>query len=131
MLAAQGQKKLKELLESSQIQAKELQERQQELQNSNEALETQNRVIENTQQELQEAMQQTEAAKEKAEEATRAKSDFLANMSHEIRTPMNVVRLLSDQINLLKIKLINAKRRVVLDFFSSFFFAIKKMVLKP
>ena len=62
MLAAQGQKKLKELLESSQVQAKELQERQRELQNSNEALETQNRVIENTRRELQEAMQQTEAA---------------------------------------------------------------------
>jgi signal transduction histidine kinase len=74
------------------------------LQNSNEALEAQNRVIENTRRELQKAMQQTEVAREKAETATQAKSDFLANMSHEIRTPMNVVRLLSDQINLLKIK---------------------------
>ena len=91
ILAAQGQKKLKKLLESSQVQAKELQERQKELQNSNEALESQNRVIENTQRELQEAMKQTEAAKEKAEIATRAKSEFLANMSHEIRTPMNAV----------------------------------------
>ncbi|MGB5330204.1 MAG: histidine kinase dimerization/phospho-acceptor domain-containing protein, partial [Gammaproteobacteria bacterium] len=91
ILAAQGQKKLKTLLESSQVQAKELQERQKELQDSNEVLESQNRVIENTQKELQEAMQQTEAAKEKAEIATQAKSEFLANMSHEIRTPMNAI----------------------------------------
>jgi hypothetical protein len=48
--------------ESSQVQAKEFQERQRELQISNEALKTQNRVIENTQEELQEAMQQTGAA---------------------------------------------------------------------
>ena len=91
ILAAQGQQKLKKLLESSQVQAKELQERQKELQDSNEVLESQNRVIENTQKELQEAMQQTEAAKEKAEIATQAKSEFLANMSHEIRTPMNAI----------------------------------------
>ncbi|MBL9176096.1 MAG: response regulator [Verrucomicrobiales bacterium] len=54
-------------------------------------LERQTSELSRSQQELLEQKDELAAAKAKAEEATEMKSMFLANMSHEIRTPMNAI----------------------------------------
>ncbi|MBN8247008.1 MAG: MCP four helix bundle domain-containing protein, partial [Verrucomicrobia bacterium] len=67
----------RDLLATTQEQARQLEEQTEELSQS--------------QQELLAQKDDLAAAKAKAEEATQMKSMFLANMSHEIRTPMNAI----------------------------------------
>ncbi len=117
---------MKDLLEQTQRQAEELQNRQEQLKAANENLEEQTQLLKSSQNELEEQSEElkdlneglvvkqkllkqqndkVEAAKEdveiKARElalASKYKSEFLANMSHELRTPLNSLLLLSQAL---------------------------------
>ncbi len=104
----------RELLETSRVQAAELEERRRELQEINVELERQSATLQESQARLEEQHAEleerndslrrvTQALEQKTAELERAskyKSEFLANMSHELRTPLNsaliLARLLAD-----------------------------------
>ncbi|MGV3632323.1 MAG: response regulator [Bacteroidota bacterium] len=117
--SAISRKKIRELLEETQVQSEELQTQQEELKQMNEELEEQAQNLRQQQEELQmtneELEEQTqslelknkevEAAKADIEQktkqleiSTRYKSEFLANMSHELRTPLNSLLILSKDL---------------------------------
>ncbi len=121
--SAQSRKKLKELLEETQVQSEELQSQQSELEGLNSQLETQTESLQASEEELRVQQEELKQANVELEERTRLleeknqliaernldiqkkseelmlstkyKSEFLANMSHELRTPLNSILLLS------------------------------------
>jgi CheY-like chemotaxis protein/signal transduction histidine kinase/CHASE3 domain sensor protein len=121
--ASKDRGRLEELLRETQVQAQELQSREEELRVNNEELEEQSRALresraqlESQQSELEQintqleeqaqtlehqkdALQQSHAIlAAKSAELQRAndyKSEFLANMSHELRTPLNSTLILA------------------------------------
>lgn len=121
--SAKKNEALQLLLERTQSQAKELENRQRELENMNaeleaytqklqqsdeelrvqqEELEQSNQVLEERSQMLEERnlmiVERNQEILQKAEEleiSTQYKTEFMANMSHELRTPLNSILLLS------------------------------------
>jgi len=93
------------LLEQFQLQARELQSRQEQLRQSNEDLAEQATLLAGKNSEIEGKYQEVEEAKrlveEKANELTVSsmyKSEFIANMSHELRTPLNSLLVLAEQL---------------------------------
>ena len=86
--SAENRGRLEALLDTTQLQAQELQTQQEELRSSNEDLEEQARMLEQ-QQEI------VNARNTDLEKINQYKSDFLAKMSHELRTPLNSLLILS------------------------------------
>jgi signal transduction histidine kinase/DNA-binding response OmpR family regulator len=118
--SAVARKKIKELLEETQVQGEELQTQQEELKQMNEELEEQAQNLKQQQEELQmtneELEEQTQSLELKNKEveeskrdieqktkqleiSSRYKSEFLANMSHELRTPLNSLLILSKDLS--------------------------------
>lgn len=118
--SALSRKRIKELLEETQVQSEELQVQQEELKQMNEELEEQSQNLKQQQEELQltneELEEQTQALEMKNKDieaarydieqktkqleiSTRYKSEFLANMSHELRTPLNSLLILSKDLS--------------------------------
>jgi signal transduction histidine kinase/DNA-binding response OmpR family regulator/HAMP domain-containing protein len=121
--SALNRKRLRDLLEETQIQAEELETRQEELRQSNEQLMEKTILLEKNEAELkaqqeelqmineeliekarnmEEQKQVIEDAKQEIEEkaaqleiTSHYKSQFLANMSHELRTPLNSILILA------------------------------------
>jgi len=118
--SAISRKRIKELLEETQVQTEELQTQQEELKQMNEELEEQAQNLKQQQEELQmtneELEEQTQSLEEKNKEveaskndieqktkqleiSSKYKSEFLANMSHELRTPLNSLLILSKDLS--------------------------------
>ncbi len=79
--SARSRQKRRELLEETQRQAEELEEK-------NDLLERQQKKIEHARQDIEEKARELELA-------SKYKSEFLANMSHELRTPLNSLLILA------------------------------------
>ncbi|UYL07371.1 response regulator [Bdellovibrio sp. SKB1291214] len=79
---------LENLLDTTQLQAQELQTQQEELRSANEDLEEQARMLEKQQDVVN-------TRNNELEKINQYKSDFLAKMSHELRTPLNSLLILS------------------------------------
>jgi len=121
--AAQSRLTMKQLLDTTQRQAEELEAQQEELRQSNEELQANAALLERSEsvlkgqhEELQQANEELEEKANMLEEQTdqlrrakaeiekkahdlamtsKYKSEFLANMSHELRTPLNSILILS------------------------------------
>lgn len=85
---SQNRQYLETLLETTQMQAQELQSQQEELRASNEELEQQARLLDKQQISLN-------SRNNELEKVNQYKSDFLAKMSHELRTPLNSLLILA------------------------------------
>ncbi len=123
----QASVRLKDLLEETQVQAEELEQKNEELRASEESLQTQQEELRATNEEMTEKTIMLEKQKsnikrseedmrikaKKLKVATKYKSEFLANMSHELRTPLNAMLLLSK--NLTKNKSKNLTEKQVKD----------------
>ncbi|QLY26356.1 response regulator [Bdellovibrio sp. KM01] len=88
LASAESRGYLENLLDTTQLQAQELQTQQEELRSANEDLEEQARMLERQQDVVN--TRNTEL-----EKINQYKSDFLAKMSHELRTPLNSLLILS------------------------------------
>ncbi|MNJ98608.1 Signal transduction histidine-protein kinase BarA [compost metagenome] len=86
--SAESRRSMEALLETTQLQAQELQTQQEELRTSNEELEEQARMLESQQEVLN-------SRNTDLERTNQYKSDFLAKMSHELRTPLNSLLILA------------------------------------
>jgi CheY-like chemotaxis protein len=86
--ASENRGRLEGLLDTTQLQAQELQTQQEELRSTNEDLEEQARMLEKQQEVVN-------ARNTDLEKINQYKSDFLAKMSHELRTPLNSLLILS------------------------------------
>jgi CheY-like chemotaxis protein/signal transduction histidine kinase/CHASE3 domain sensor protein len=85
---AENRGHLENLLDTTQLQAQELQTQQEELRSANEDLEEQARMLERQQEVVN-------TRNNELEKINQYKSDFLAKMSHELRTPLNSLLILS------------------------------------
>lgn len=86
--SSENRGRLETLLDTTQLQAQELQTQQEELRSTNEDLEEQARMLEKQQEVVN-------ARNTDLEKINQYKSDFLAKMSHELRTPLNSLLILS------------------------------------
>jgi signal transduction histidine kinase/HAMP domain-containing protein len=98
-------RKIKKLLEDSQIAYEELQVKSEELQQSNVQMEEQQQQLEiqstdlkNKNAMLEKSKQELDKRALELEKSSQYKSEFLANMSHELRTPLNSIILLSKML---------------------------------
>ncbi|MCF0055624.1 response regulator [Dyadobacter sp. CY356] len=122
-VAARERQLMKELLDTTQLQAEELESQQEELRVTNEELTRQSSLLQVSEEELrvqqeelkqinteleekaflleeqkstlEEARDQIQIKADELEKTGRFKSEFLANMSHELRTPLNSILILS------------------------------------
>ncbi|MFN3200336.1 MAG: PAS domain S-box protein [Bradymonadia bacterium] len=106
---ARDQKRISDLLHSTQAQSHELQvaneeldhraqeflAQQEALEHSNSELEEQKYRLEQMNTDLHEAQAELEEKALALEQSSKYKSEFLANMSHELRTPLNSILILS------------------------------------
>ncbi|WP_413560361.1 response regulator [Bdellovibrio sp. HCB209] len=88
LASAESRGHLENLLDTTQLQAQELQTQQEELRSANEDLEEQARMLERQQDVVNNRNNELE-------KINQYKSDFLAKMSHELRTPLNSLLILS------------------------------------
>ena len=88
--------KLKVLLETSEIQSKELMSQQEELRVANAELEENTANLEIQKGEISKKNREIVEKAQDLAMSSRYKSEFLANMSHELRTPLNSILLLSN-----------------------------------
>lgn len=100
--SAQAGARVRELLQETQHQSRELIRQQDALQETNADLEERTHLLEQQKLEIRRQNKDLEAARldmeRKArdlEQASKYKSEFLANMSHELRTPLNSLLILS------------------------------------
>lgn len=96
---ARSRSEMKELLEKTQLQARELAVREEALRANNALLETQKAEIEEKNVELERTKADLERKAEELATAGKYKSQFLANMSHELRTPLNSLLILSKMLS--------------------------------
>ncbi len=103
--SAQARRKVSNMLEQTQLQAKELQKQRYELALINDQLEDKTRDLDEQKNKILEKNTLLEVSQKALVEKSEAlelsgkyKSQFLSTMSHELRTPLNSILLLSDAL---------------------------------